>query len=116
MMASSQAPVFVVSTGRSGSTMLSELLALHPDVLGRNFIWRPGAEVTVGTESGGTVVNLPVVEKASVRKGDLLVEFQADDQKAALLDASYCSDCPMRSWAKNCRRTHPAVDDNKLGT
>jgi HlyD family secretion protein len=48
---------------------------------------RPGAEVTVGTESGGTVVNLPVVEKARVRKGDLLVEFQADDQKAALIDA-----------------------------
>ena len=22
---------------------------LHPDVLGRNFIWRPGAEVVVGT-------------------------------------------------------------------
>jgi HlyD family secretion protein len=48
---------------------------------------RPGAEVTVGTETGGTVVNLPAVEKARVRKGDLLVEFQADDQKAALLDA-----------------------------
>ena len=22
---------------------------LHPDILGRNFIWRPGAEVVVGT-------------------------------------------------------------------
>jgi HlyD family secretion protein len=48
---------------------------------------RPGAEVTVGTEAGGTVVSLPALEKARVRKGDLLVEFQADDQKAALLDA-----------------------------
>ncbi len=48
---------------------------------------RPGAEVTVGTEAGGTVVGLPVVEKAKVRKGDLLVEFLADDPKAALLDA-----------------------------
>jgi HlyD family secretion protein len=48
---------------------------------------RPGAEVTVGTEAGGTVVNLPAAEKAKVRKGDLLVEFQADDQKAALADA-----------------------------
>ncbi len=48
---------------------------------------RPGAEVTVGTEAGGTIVNLPAVEKARVRKGDLLVEFLADDQKAALLDA-----------------------------
>ncbi len=48
---------------------------------------RPGAEVAVGTESGGTVINLPAVEKARVRKGDLLVEFQADDQRAALADA-----------------------------
>lgn len=48
---------------------------------------RPGAEVTVGTEEGGTVVGLPAFEKARVRKGDLLVEFQADDQRAALLDA-----------------------------
>ncbi|GLQ90229.1 sulfotransferase [Dyella flagellata] len=28
-----QTPLFIVSTGRSGSTMLSDLLALHPDVL-----------------------------------------------------------------------------------
>jgi HlyD family secretion protein len=48
---------------------------------------RPGAEVTVGAEAGGTVLNLPVAEKAKVRKGDLLVEFQSDDQKAAVADA-----------------------------
>ena len=24
---------------------------LHPDIIGRNFIWRPGAEVAVGTAS-----------------------------------------------------------------
>lgn len=33
MEASPQTPVFIVSTGRSGSTMLSRLLSLHPDVL-----------------------------------------------------------------------------------
>jgi hypothetical protein len=33
MTGSPQTPVFIVSTGRSGSTMLSELLSLHPDVL-----------------------------------------------------------------------------------
>jgi HlyD family secretion protein len=48
---------------------------------------RPGAEVTVGTEAGGTVINLLAREKASVRKGDVLVEFQSDDQKAALAEA-----------------------------
>ena len=48
---------------------------------------RPGAEVTVGTDAGGTVLALPVAERAAVRKGDLLVEFVADDQKAALAEA-----------------------------
>lgn len=33
MTGSPQTPLFIVSTGRSGSTMLSELLSLHPDVL-----------------------------------------------------------------------------------
>jgi hypothetical protein len=33
MEASPQTPLFIVSTGRSGSTMLSQLLSLHPDVL-----------------------------------------------------------------------------------
>jgi hypothetical protein len=33
MTGSPQAPLFIVSTGRSGSTMLSELLSLHPDIL-----------------------------------------------------------------------------------
>jgi RND family efflux transporter MFP subunit len=48
---------------------------------------RPGAEVTVGTEAGGIVVGVPLAEKTRVKKGDLLVEFLADDQRAALLDA-----------------------------
>src|SRR5947209_7446761 len=48
---------------------------------------RPGAEITVGTEAGGVVVNVPAREKAPVRKGDLLVEFQSDDQRAALAEA-----------------------------
>jgi hypothetical protein len=33
MGASPQNPLFIVSTGRSGSTMLSDLLSLHPDIL-----------------------------------------------------------------------------------
>lgn len=33
MEASRQTPLFIVSTGRAGSTMLSQLLSLHPDVL-----------------------------------------------------------------------------------
>lgn len=33
MTTPSQTPLFIVSTGRSGSTMLSELLSSHPDIL-----------------------------------------------------------------------------------
>jgi HlyD family secretion protein len=49
----------------------------------------PGAEVTVGTEVLGTIVNLPVREKAAVHKGDLLVEFRADDVRASLREAHH---------------------------
>jgi RND family efflux transporter MFP subunit len=48
-----------------------------------------GAEVTVGTEVLGTIVDLPAREKASVHKGDLLVEFRADDVRASLREARY---------------------------
>ena len=44
---------------------------------------RPGAEVTVGTEAGGTVLAvLRRPRRPAVRKGDLLVEFRSDDQRA----------------------------------
>jgi len=49
----------------------------------------PGAEVTVGTEVLGTIVHLPARAKASVHKGDLLVEFRADDVRASLREAHY---------------------------
>ena len=42
----------------------------------------PGAEVTVGTEVLGTIINMPAREKATVHKGDLLVELRSDDVKA----------------------------------
>jgi len=48
---------------------------------------RPGAEVTVGTEAGGLVVELAVREKARVRKGDLLVRFRPADREAAVAEA-----------------------------
>jgi HlyD family secretion protein len=47
----------------------------------------PGAEVTVGTDVGGTIKSLPVFEKTQVRKGDLLAEIDASEQKAAYAEA-----------------------------
>jgi RND family efflux transporter MFP subunit len=49
----------------------------------------PGARVTVGTEVLGTIITMPVLEKAAVRKGDLLVELRSDDVKAALREAHH---------------------------
>ena len=47
----------------------------------------PGAEVTVGTDVGGTIKTLPVLEKTVVKKGDLLAEIDASEQKAAYAEA-----------------------------
>jgi RND family efflux transporter MFP subunit len=47
----------------------------------------PGAEVVVGTEAGGRIVNLPVDEKSRVSKGDLIAELNASDLKASLAEA-----------------------------
>ncbi len=49
----------------------------------------PGARVTVGTEVLGTIVNMPVREKAAVKKGDLLVELRSEDVKAGLREAHH---------------------------
>jgi HlyD family secretion protein len=49
----------------------------------------PGARVTVGTEVLGTIIKMPVLEKATVRKGDLLVELRSEDVKAALREAHH---------------------------
>jgi HlyD family secretion protein len=48
---------------------------------------RPGAEVTLGSEAGGTVLAVLAAEKARVRKGDVLVEFRSDDLRLNLADA-----------------------------
>ena len=52
----------------------------------------PGAEVTVGTEVLGTIINMPALENAAVRKGDLLVELRADDVKASLQGSPFSAD------------------------
>ncbi len=48
----------------------------------------PGAEVTVGTDVGGTIRTLPVFEKAHVKKGDLIAEIDSSEQRAAYGEAA----------------------------
>src|SRR5437588_7285523 len=47
----------------------------------------PGEEVVVGTDLAGTIGRLLVQEKSVVRKGDLIAEIAADEQRAALSEA-----------------------------
>jgi HlyD family secretion protein len=47
----------------------------------------PGAEVVVGTDFAGTVRRLLVKERDAVKKGDLLAEIGADEQRASLAEA-----------------------------
>jgi RND family efflux transporter MFP subunit len=57
---------------------------IHAD--GRVVLY-PGAQVVVGTDLGGTLKALPVFEKTVVKKGDLIAEIEASEQKAALAEA-----------------------------
>src|ERR1700686_2352522 len=47
----------------------------------------PGAEVSVGSDIGGTVATIRVNEKDHVRKGDVIAIIRADDTRAALAHA-----------------------------
>jgi RND family efflux transporter MFP subunit len=47
----------------------------------------PGAEVTVGTEVLGTIVGMPAREKATVGRGELLVQLRDDEVRASLAEA-----------------------------
>jgi RND family efflux transporter MFP subunit len=47
----------------------------------------PGDEVVVGTDLAGTLQRLPVTEKSVVKKGALVAEILADEQRAALQQA-----------------------------
>ncbi|MGH2625031.1 MAG: efflux RND transporter periplasmic adaptor subunit, partial [Anaerolineales bacterium] len=47
----------------------------------------PGAQVTVGTDLGGTIARLVVAEKDAVRRGQLIAEIDAAEQRAALAEA-----------------------------
>ena len=53
---------------------------LHPDIVGRNFIWRPGAEVVVGS------ANYEMLESAEFRNSPLAIVFGEGREVRALLD------------------------------
>jgi RND family efflux transporter MFP subunit len=48
----------------------------------------PGAEINVSSELPGTIVDLPVDEKSTVHKGQLLCQIRCDEQQAMLAEAN----------------------------
>jgi adenylate cyclase len=53
---------------------------LHPDIIGVNFIWRPGAEVAVGT------ANYDMLDSPEFRNSPLAIVFREGREVRALLD------------------------------
>lgn len=47
----------------------------------------PGGEVTVGSEVLGTIVTMPVRERQTVRRGELLAQLRDDEVRASLAEA-----------------------------
>jgi adenylate cyclase len=54
---------------------------LHPDIIGRNFVWRPGAEVVVGS------ANYEIVDSPEFRSSPLAIVFREGREVRALLDS-----------------------------
>ena len=71
-------------TVASGSVSPAATQTLHAE--GR-IVTYPGAAVTVSTETGGTLARIVVEERAVVKKGDLLVELETSEQRAAVAEA-----------------------------
>jgi HlyD family secretion protein len=74
----------------SGSTTVTGPAA-RPDAAGvaaeGRVVAYPGAEVRVGAERSGRLVNVLVEEGQKVRRGDLLAEIDSDELRAALAEA-----------------------------
>src|SRR5438034_6573656 len=53
---------------------------LHPDIYGRNFIWKPGAEVEVGT------VDFKILDSPGFHTSPLIIVFQQGKEVRARVD------------------------------
>lgn len=69
------------------SAQASERPASHGIHADGRVVTYPGAQIVVGTDVGGTIKSLPVLEKMHVKRGDVLAEIEASEQKAALAEA-----------------------------
>src|SRR4051812_41082860 len=62
---------------------------LHPDVYGRNFVWRPGAEVEVGS------VDFKITDSPGFHSSPLFIVFQQGQEVRARVEDSQDSRFPI---------------------
>ena len=62
---------------------------LHPDVIGRNFLWRPGAEIVVGT------ANYDVLDSPEYGRSPLKIVFGEGREIRALIDGPDAKRFPL---------------------
>ena len=78
----------------------------------------PGADLTVGTDVAGTVIDMPVKEKDHIRKGQLIAELRSDDTRAALDEARATvaqADADIQLFDTEVHRAQRLFDE-KVGT
>ncbi|MEO8505721.1 MAG: efflux RND transporter periplasmic adaptor subunit [Acidobacteriota bacterium] len=75
------------STSSTPRTLNAPNTAPHVTAEGR-LVTYPGAQVVVGTDIRGTLINVAVEEKQLVKKGQLLAELRADDLRASRAEAA----------------------------
>ena len=79
---------------------------LHPDIFGRNFIWKPGAEVEVGT------VDFDILDTPEFKASPLAIVFREGNEVRARIGRSRQQALPdRRGHARRRRhRLHRAAD------
>jgi RND family efflux transporter MFP subunit len=95
-------------TGRADGPKAAPAAPTTPRVVAEGHVVAyPGAEVLVGSEVAGLVVELPVVEKMAVKKGDLVAALRSDDLRAERAEAvarSEEAEADIRYYDREVRR------------
>jgi HlyD family secretion protein len=107
------------SRGASNRGIVGEAKSTPAEIRAEGWVVAyPGADLTVGTDVAGTVVEMLVKEKDHVRKGQLIAELRSDDTRAALDEARATvaqADADIQLFDTEVHRAQMLFDE-KVGT
>ena len=107
------------SRGSSARGMVAQSKSTAAEIRAEGWVVAyPGADLTVGTDVAGTVVEMLVKEKDHVRKGQLIAELRSDDTRAALDEARATvaqADADIQLFVTEVHRAQMLFDE-KVGT